>query len=197
VGRERSEQANVPGSGRDALSTVRLALKAHLPRDHRETAAKQRILEQLEVLEDPFDESAGPVHLTGSAIVVGRRGTVLHVHKRLARWMQPGGHLASGEQPSDAAIRESREETGLQLSHPAGTARLIHVDVHEAAKGHTHLDLRYLLVAPDTDPSPPAGESPQVRWFSWDEAEDVADPALIGALRVARLEPEAGQIAAI
>jgi 8-oxo-dGTP pyrophosphatase MutT (NUDIX family) len=197
VGRGRSEQANDPGPRSDARSIVRLALAAHQPHDHRETAARKRILEELEVLEDPFDESAGPVHLTGSAIVVGRRGTVLHVHKRLGRWMQPGGHLASGEQPSDAAIRESREETGLQLSHPGGRARLIHVDVHDAANGHTHLDLRYLLFAPDTDPSPPAGESPEVRWFSWDEAEDVADSALIGALRVARLEPDAGQTAAI
>ncbi len=30
---------------------------------------------------------------------------------------------------------------------------------------HFHLDLRYLLLCEDTDPSPAAGESQQVRWF--------------------------------
>ena len=68
--------------------------------------------------------------------------------------------------------------------------RLIHVDVHDAANGHTHLDLRYLLIAPDRDPTPPPGESPEARWFGWEEATAVADPALVGALRAARLQPE-------
>ena len=39
----------------------------------------------------------GPTHVTASGIVVGRRGTVLHRHKRLGIWMQPGGHIDAGE----------------------------------------------------------------------------------------------------
>ena len=112
------------------------------------------------------------------------------MHKRLHRWLQPGGHLEPDEGPWEAALRESQEETGLALAHPSGGPRLIHVDVHDAAHGHTHLDLRYLLIAPDRDPSPPPGESPEARWFGWEEATAVADPALVGALRAARLEPE-------
>jgi hypothetical protein len=54
-----------------------------------------------------------------------------------------------------------------------------------------HLDLRYLLLAPDEDPSPPAGESPHARWFSWEEAAEVADASLAGALVVAQEQPEA------
>ena len=76
------------------------------------------------------------------------------------------------------------------LTHPDGGPRLIHVDVHDAANGHTHLDLRYLLLAPDDDPAPPPGESPEARWFGWEEATAVADEALVGALRRARLQPE-------
>jgi ADP-ribose pyrophosphatase YjhB (NUDIX family) len=107
--------------------------------------------------------------------------------------MQPGGHVDIGEGPSDAALRESQEETGLALSHPAGGPRLIHLDVHPAADGHTHLDLRYLLLGADADPSPPPGESPEVRWCTWEEADALSDAALTGALRAARRQPEAQQ----
>ncbi len=169
---------------------VRAVLGAHVATGPRETRALARMVTDLDTLPSPFDEEAGPEHVTGSAVVVGVRGTVLHMHKRLHRWLQPGGHLEPGEPPWDAALRESEEETGLALSHPAGGARLLHVDVHEAANGHTHLDLRYLLFAADRDPSPPPGESPEARWFGWAEAAAVADDALVGALEAARRQPE-------
>jgi 8-oxo-dGTP pyrophosphatase MutT (NUDIX family) len=172
------------------VEAVRGAVSGHTPTDTRERQARERILDSLGRLPRPFDEEADPVHVTGSAVVVGRRGTVLHRHKRLHRWMQPGGHIDPGEGPWDAALRESEEETGLAVRHPAEGPRLLHVDVHEAAEGHTHLDLRYLLLAPDEDPSPRPGESPEARWYTWDEALAVADEALVGALEVARRQPE-------
>ncbi len=172
------------------MAGVRAALDAHVPADGREARAWARMAVDLVILASPLDEQAGPEHVTGSAVVAGRRGTVLHMHKRLHRWLQPGGHLEPGEGPWDAALRESQEETGLVLTHPEGGPRLVHVDVHDAANGHTHLDLRYLLLAPDRDPAPPPGESPEARWFGWEEATAVADEALVGALRAARLQPE-------
>ena len=63
------------------------------------------------------------------------------------------------------------EETGLAVAHPAGGPILVHVDVHAAADGHVHLDLRYLLVGAGRDPRPPPGESQEVAWFTWDEAD--------------------------
>jgi ADP-ribose pyrophosphatase YjhB (NUDIX family) len=38
---------------------------------------------------------------------------VLHRHRVLGIWVQPGGHIDSGETPWDAAVRETAEETGL------------------------------------------------------------------------------------
>jgi 8-oxo-dGTP pyrophosphatase MutT (NUDIX family) len=140
-------------------------------------------------LTQPFDEHADPTHLTGSAIIVGKRGTVLHLHKRLGIWLQPGGHIDEGESPAYAALREATEETGLALVHVDPVPRVVHVDVHAAAKGHTHLDLRYMLRPSDAtepDPEPPADESQAVRWFDWDEAIDIADAGLAGALRALR-----------
>lgn len=175
---------------RGLVAAVRDALDAHVPADGREARSLTRIVSGLGTLRRPFDEAADPEHFTGSALVVGSRGTVLHLHKRLHLWLQPGGHVDPGEGPSDAALREAQEETGLVLAHPVEGPRLIHVDVHSAARGHTHLDLRYLLLGPDRDPEPPPGESPEARWFGWEEAMAVADEALVGALRAARLQPE-------
>ncbi len=144
------------------------------------------MLEELERLELPFDQGSDPTHVTASAIVVGQRGVILHRHRLLHRWLQPGGHIEPGESPEVAVVRECVEETGLPVAHPAGGPVLVHVDVHPAARGHVHLDLRFLLTAPDVDPSPGPGESQEVAWFTWDEASAVADDALEGALVSAR-----------
>jgi 8-oxo-dGTP pyrophosphatase MutT (NUDIX family) len=165
---------------------LRALVEGHEPASPREVAARARFLAALDVLDDPCDEYAGPTHVTASAIVVGPRGTVLHRHKRLGIWMQPGGHIDRGETPEVAARREATEELGLGVDHPPAGPRLIHVDVHEAAQGHIHLDLRYLLRGEDADPNPPPGESPHARWCRWDEALALADPALVDALPLAR-----------
>ena len=170
---------------------VRALVADHRPTSPREVRARARFLEALDHLADPYDEHADPTHVTASAIVVGQRGTVLHLHKRLGRWMQPGGHIDPGEQPPEAAVREAMEELGLDVVHPQGGPRLIHLDVHEAALGHTHLDLRYLVYGPADDPHPPPGESPEARWFDWEEASAIADDALAPALTIARAEWEA------
>ena len=79
-----------------------------------------------------------------------------------------------------------REETGLAVDHPPAGPVLVHVDVHAVGRDHVHLDLRYLVVGPDADPSPGPGESQEVAWFAWDRRQSMADVALAGALRTAR-----------
>lgn len=177
-----------PGSA----DQVRRIVREHRAEGPREVASKARFFEELDRLDRPCDESADLVHVTASAVVVGPRGTILHLHRRLGRWMQPGGHVDPGEVPEEAALREAEEETGLGLAHPPGGPCLVHLDVHPAAKGHTHLDLRYLLVGPDRDPAPPPGESPHVHWYEWDEAAELADESLQGALARARRMWEGG-----
>ena len=172
--------------GAERRREVAEAVAAIDPVDAREAASQAEVLAGLADLSAPFDEDAGPTHVTGSAVVVGPRGTVLHLHKRLGLWLQPGGHIDPGEWPHEAALREAREETGLPVRHPPAGPLLVHVDAHDGGRGHRHLDLRYLLLAEDVDPVPPAGESPDCRWFSWAEAAAVADAGLAGALPRAR-----------
>jgi 8-oxo-dGTP pyrophosphatase MutT (NUDIX family) len=175
---------------------VRRAIVGHAPSDHAERQSMEIVLTELERLADPFSEHADPVHLTGSAIVVGQSGVILLKHKRLGLWLQPGGHIEPGETPWAAAWRESAEETGLPLVPYHSEPELVHVDVHPGGRGHTHLDLRYVArveVADggDPDPQPPAGESQEVRWFTWPAAvERASDDRLKGLL--ARLAATVG-----
>lgn len=166
---------------------VRAAVAALRPVDDREAESIIRTLAELDRLPAPLDEHADLVHVTASAVVVGPRGTLLHRHKRLGLWMQPGGHVDPGEHPAEAALREVLEETGIVARHadPA-SLRVAHVDVHAGGRGHTHLDLRYVLHAGAEEPVPGPGESPDVRWFDWDSALAVADPGLVGLLRALR-----------
>lgn len=162
-------------------------IDGHVAVDEREVESLRIFRDSVVRLVDPCSEHADPTHVTASALVVARRGTVLHLHKRLNIWLQPGGHIEAGEDPAAGALREATEETGLVVSHPVAGPMFFHLDVHPGPRGHTHLDLRYLLLADgDADPAPAPGESPHVRWFSWDEAAAVADAGLVGAVARAR-----------
>jgi 8-oxo-dGTP pyrophosphatase MutT (NUDIX family) len=152
------------------------------PIDEREAASIREILRTVPRLAAPFSETADPTHLTASAFVVGTRGTVLHRHRKLGIWVQPGGHVDGDEWPAAASMREAAEETGLPLAQPPGGPLLLHVDVHPGPRGHTHLDLRYVLLAPASDPAPGLEESQEVLWLSYDEARSIADPSLKGGL---------------
>jgi 8-oxo-dGTP pyrophosphatase MutT (NUDIX family) len=166
---------------------IRSDVAARQPVDQREADSIEAFLTAFDELAAPLDQEVDPIHVTGSGIVVGPRGVVLLEHKRLGIWLQPGGHIDPGETPWEAALRESREETGLELcfSGPvddSGVPELVHVDVHAGGRGHTHLDLRYLIDGGDADPDPPEGESQQIDWFTWEAAIDRADPGLRGIL---------------
>lgn len=164
------------------LHAVLAQVQDRVPVDERERRSIALFHEHLATLRAPFDEHADPIHITASAIMFGPRGVVLHRHKRLGIWLQPGGHIEPGEWPHQAAQREAFEETGLLGVHPEAGAELVHLDVHPGPRGHTHLDLRYLVEAPDMPPAPLPGESQEVAWFGWAEAIERADPGLRGAL---------------
>ncbi|TDT17588.1 ADP-ribose pyrophosphatase YjhB (NUDIX family) [Ilumatobacter fluminis] len=176
----------------DLLELVRRTVTERDPIDDDEARSIERTLSEFDRLNDPLDQELDPVHVTGSAIVVGPRGVLLLKHKRLGLWLQPGGHIDPGESPWEAALREAEEETGLAVSFTdvgdrdgwAGVPHLVHVDVHAGGRGHTHLDLRYVVDGGDADPNPPEGESQEIEWLDWPAAiERASDDRLTALLR--------------
>ncbi len=53
--------------------------------------------------------------ICASAIIVQGNKTYLIKHKKLEVWMNPGGHVEENETPEEAAIREAKEETGIEV----------------------------------------------------------------------------------
>jgi 8-oxo-dGTP pyrophosphatase MutT (NUDIX family) len=184
-------------AGATGDSSLRAALQRHRPGDAKEVADLAEILAFLGRHPDPFDRRIPEGHLTGSAVVVsagGDRVVLLH-HRKLGRWLQPGGHAEADERAGEiVALREAREETGIEslALHPAAP-RPLDVDVHPIpARGdepaHRHLDLRYLVIAPpNARPRRLATEARALRWFTWAELATIdLDSGLRRALRAAR-----------
>lgn len=147
------------------------ALLGIYPADLDERAGVERMLQFAAALAEPFSRRQLPAHFTASAAVVdaaGRRICLVD-HAKLGRRLQPGGHVeAEDESPQAAALREVREETGLEPRLHPFAPRPLDVDVHEFPEregqpAHLHLDLRYLLLA-DGEPADGA------HWLSFDDA---------------------------
>ncbi len=162
-------------------------LAPHVPEDAKEREDLERMRHFAQALAQPFSRTQLEAHFTGSAVVVDPSGTriVLLHHRKLLRWLQPGGHADVTDAGSMAAtaLREAREETGCRVSlHPTAPQPL-DVDIHTIPArrdepAHHHLDVRFLVVAenPEALVHDPA-ESFGAQWLTWDEALTRADEA--------------------
>ena len=131
-------------------------------------------------------------HLTGSGFVLdaeGKHVLLLH-HRRLDRWLQPGGHGEGETDPRLVALREVEEETGLGTASllPFPSPALLDVDVHAIPARpdepeHLHLDLRYGFQAAAGAQARLSEESKALRWVPLEEALPDADSSLVRALR--------------
>ena len=157
--------------------------------DHR-----RRMIELARTGAAPLDRNHfEPGHFTASGFVAHPNGAsiLLIEHRRLERWLQPGGHIDPDDaDTASAAEREVREETGVARLHRLSEG-LLAIDIHEipAAHGepmHLHHDLMFAFRARD-DELTPTPEVLAARWVDFaDVAASTSDPATLRG--VARLE---------
>lgn len=158
-------------SGRERLLE---ALRAHVAWDAREARMLARIIAFVEAHEDCFERTLLEGHVTGSAWVVNpeRTHALLVHHRRLGRWLQPGGHCDGSPDVLGTALREVLEETGIRAAPVSGA--IFDVDAHDipargAEPAHVHYDIRYLAEAPLAAEPVVSPESRDVRWVALEE----------------------------
>jgi len=139
-------------------------------------------------------------HFTATVYLAADGATALHEHPRLGIRLPPGGHVDRGELPHEAALREAREETGLDptllTDHDdvrSDTVRAIprprhlllaDVNVCGDAVGHQHVDHVFYATVEhrDIDPAPDEPDADAWAWYDPD------------ALREADVDPDVREL---
>ena len=124
---------------------------------------------------------------------------LLHQHKRLGLWLQPGGHIDDGElavgrcaargrggdRPAGAVVRDGDDAASWSMwtCIPGRASTPISTCATSSSRRTSQ------------PPSPPPGESQEVQWFQWHQAIAITEPGLEGALRA--LQPGTPTICAV
>jgi 8-oxo-dGTP pyrophosphatase MutT (NUDIX family) len=139
---------------------------------------------------DGFERACRVGHFTGSAWVVdaaGQRVLLTH-HRKLDRWLQPGGHADGETDLAAVALREAVEETGLAGLRVAAE-HIFDLDRHPIpARGdepeHFHYDVRFLVTCEGDGAYTVSDESHDLAWVPLAGIEDYSREESI--LRMAR-----------
>ncbi|MDO8599939.1 MAG: NUDIX domain-containing protein [bacterium] len=131
----------------------------------------------------------GEKHFCSSVWILTKREPkkilLLH-HKKLGKWQQPGGHIEKFENPIETAIREAREEAGINISFLSHLIKLVDkegsflpvpeflmeqaIPEYQDVPSHFHLDLQYVVEIDEQKLIQNASESHNIGWFSKKEA---------------------------
>lgn len=132
-----------------------------------------------------------------TAVFVVCAGRVLLVwHRRHQKWLPPGGHLEPGELPDEAACREVREETGLEVELVGERGLPVQVprqlvlprglQVRTVQEGHEQVDIVYFgRPAGWQGPTPPPiVPGPEVQRAVWADAGQLEGMDLTEEIRL-------------
>lgn len=135
-------------------------------------------------------------HFVTSAIIICQfqddfKVLVLY-HKKLNKWVIPGGHIEFDENPIEAVIREVNEETGLECLDLVSFKNHINVCFSDSTpilspewmteefipgskkeKGHIHIDLFYIMTTNNTNTVLNKKESKSIKWVSAKELHEI------------------------
>jgi 8-oxo-dGTP pyrophosphatase MutT (NUDIX family) len=174
-----------------AGSVAALVASFHDERDQAAEKSRGLVLQLLEHTPAPFSRRQfKPGHITCTGLVLDpdRKSFLLVHHRRLDRWLLPGGHVErSDAQIWDTACREVAEETGALLA-PSQQPLLVGVDVHGIPPGrsepfHLHHDLIFGFQAGSIEVAP----TKEIRSVAWCEVGDWERYGLPDSIRLSAL----------
>ncbi len=138
--------------GRMHRRGLKARLAAYRRRWPQEEATVARFDAFIDSHPDCFQRSCQVGHITGSAWLVDMAGdrVLLAHHRKLGRWLQPGGHSDGDPDTLAVALREAREESGLEVRVLDDT--IFDIDVHRIPPrgrepAHVHFDVRFVVQA--------------------------------------------------
>jgi len=180
------------------IDELRRAVEEFDPKGHRDVRlARRRTLRLLKLATSALDRRHyDPGHVTASGIVLSpdQRDMLLVYHRRLDRWLQPGGHVERTDRSiAGAAMREVFEETGVVTRHDV-VPRMVGISVHQIPQSsrepaHLHHDIVWRFVAANTRLGT-NGERQRAVWCRMDELERYdADAPLLRSVKRALASP--------
>jgi 8-oxo-dGTP pyrophosphatase MutT (NUDIX family) len=148
-------------------------LAAWEPADPAQDSLRQALLAFLAAREDACLRECAPGHITGSALVLDHSGrhALLTLHPRFGRWLQLGGHCEpSDESVVAAALREATEESGIDglTIEPEPAALHVHPVTCSLGVPTRHLDVQFVVRAPEGAEITRSDESLDLRWWPLD-----------------------------
>lgn len=130
----------------------------------------QRFIDFVRANPDCFERSLLEGHVTGSAWIVDAEGgrVLLTHHRKLDAWLQLGGHADGEADVLAVALKEAREESGLEDFEVLGEG-IYDLDIHpiperKGVPAHYHYDVRYVLRATGSTEYVVSEESHDLRW---------------------------------
>ena len=128
------------------------------------------------------------------AIFIVQSGKILLIHHRkLNKWLPLGGHIELDEEPEIAALREAKEESGLDVellgerppTTEPGTRALIaprFLDIHRITAAHEHIGLIYWARPKTGTVTLAESEHHDIRWCATAELDSL-HPAMSEAVK--------------
>lgn len=159
--------------------------------DPAQDSLRHAVLSFLHARADACQRACVPGHITASALVLDDSGTraLLTLHPRFGRWLQLGGHC----EPEDsdifaAALREATEESGVAGLVVDRELAALHVHPVTCSLGvpTRHLDMQFIVRAPQGAEIVRSDESLDLRWWPLDALPEDTDFGLAQLAAAAR-----------
>lgn len=124
------------------------------------------------------------IDYAGDVFIVNEDAVLLRMHEKYDMWLPPGGHVELDEDIVEAALREAKEETGLDVTLlgtapeavDEGERELLiprFINRHPVSDTHEHISFIYFGTSENRDLAPAEGE--KTDGFMWFTKEDLAD----------------------